>query len=212
MCIDPKTAGTVGTGDAAERSRFDRCIARIDEENSRDPNRVLVNGEDQPFELAYSRWVTEWVLRLCPEASEALLLASRCQHICRWMVPRASYPMTRPGYLKWRSDLKQFHAERSAAILEETGYGPEVISRVQSLNLKKELGHDSECQVLEDALCLVTLEHQLPELIVKLAEEKLIGVLQKTWRKMSPAGRELAATLPLSEGEKALIERALTGG
>src|SRR6516225_10133101 len=90
--------------------RFDAALRRFDEENSRDPNLEETEGGAQPRELLYSKRLTEWLLRLCPEASEELRLAARCQHLCRWMIPRESYPMTRPGYLRWREELKRFHA------------------------------------------------------------------------------------------------------
>ena len=125
------------------------------------------------------------------------------------MIPRNSYPMTRAGYLKWRADLKQFHAEKSAAILREVGYAEDTVARVQELNLKKHLASDLECQVLEDALCLVTLQHQLTDLIEKTESEKMVGILQKTWKKMSPAAREQALALQFSEREKELLQRAL---
>ncbi|MEA3209016.1 MAG: hypothetical protein QOE70_2073 [Chthoniobacter sp.] len=188
--------------------RFDEALRRFDDENSRDPKAVTVDGGSQPYELLYSKWVTEWVLRLCPQPSEALLLAARGQHICRWMIPRKSYPMTRAGYLKWRADLKQFHAQKSAGILREVGYGEDLVARVQELNLKNNLAHDPECQVLEDALCLVTLQHQLTDLIDKTESEKMVGILQKTWKKMSPAAREQALALHFSEREKELLQRA----
>lgn len=189
--------------------RFNEALREFDEENSRDPNVVTKDGAAQPYELLYSKWVTDWLLRLCPQPSEALLLAARCQHICRWTIPRKSYPMTRAGYLKWRTDLKQFHAQKSAEILREVGYGEDVVTRVQELNLKKNLANDPECQVLEDALCLVTLQHQLADLIAKTEPEKMVSILQKTWRKMSPAAREQALTLQYSEREKELLQRAL---
>ena len=189
--------------------RFAEALRRFDDENSRDPNVVTVDGVSQPYELLYSKWVAGWVLRLCPLPSEALLLAARCQHICRWTVPRKSYPMTRAGYLKWRADLKQFHAQKSSGLLREAGYAEGVVARVQELNLKKNLAHDPECQVLEDALCLVTLQHQLTDLIEKTESEKMVSILQKTWKKMSPAAREQALALPFSEREKELLQRAL---
>ena len=189
--------------------RFEEALQRFDEENSRDPNIVITDGMRQPYELLYSKWVTDWVLRLCPQASEPLLLAAHCQHICRWMIPRSSYPMTRAGYLKWRADLKQFHAGKSAAILREVGYAEDVVARVQELNLKKNLALDPECQVIEDALCLVTLQHQLTDLIERTEAEKMVGILQKTWKKMSPAGREQALALQFTEREKELLQRAL---
>ena len=189
--------------------RFEEALRRFDVENSRDPNLVTADGAAQPYELLYAKWVSDWVRRLCPQPSEVLLLAARCQHICRWMIPRNSQPMTRAGYLKWRADLKQFHAEKAAGILRATGYAEEVVSRVQELNLKKNLAGDPECQVLEDALCLVTLQHQLADLINKTEPDKMVGILQKTWKKMSPAARNEALALQFSERETALLQRAL---
>ncbi|MBC8097342.1 MAG: DUF4202 domain-containing protein, partial [Akkermansiaceae bacterium] len=97
----------------SDSARFQAALSHFDEENSRDPNSEMVNGSPQPRELIYSQWLTDWVLKLAPDASEALRLAARCQHLCRWISPRSSYPMTKPGYLQWRHKLKQFHAEKS---------------------------------------------------------------------------------------------------
>ncbi len=193
----------------ANTERFEAALRRFDEENARDPNLVTVDGRPEPRELVYARWLTGWVLRLCPEASEALRLAARCQHLCRWLVPRQSYPMTRAGYLQWREGLKRFHAQKAGEILREAGYPAEMIQRVQQLNLKHGLPHDAEVQVLEDALCLVFLEHQFGDLAGKTSEEKMINALRKAWLKMSPAGQALARTLSFDPREKALLERAL---
>lgn len=189
--------------------QFEQALRRIDEANSQDPTKIEIGGESVPYELFYSREVTKWVKRLSPDASPELLLAARCQHICRWEIPRASYPMTRPGYLKWRTDLKKFHAEKSAAILTEAGFSSESIARVRSLNLKENLGSDAELQVLEDALCLVTLEHQLADLMKKTDEEKLVTILQKTWKKMSPTGHELALSIEYTPDQKRVLGKAL---
>ena len=164
-----------------------------------------------PQELLYAERLTDWVLRLAPEASEPLLLAARSQHIRRWTVPRASYEMTRTGYLKWRADLKQFHAAQSAEILKEVGYDEETIRRVRDLNLKKLLGRDADCQVLEDALCLVTLQYQLTDLVAKTDPAKIVEILRKTWKKMSQTARDQALALAYSDLEKQLLEQALSG-
>ena len=189
--------------------RFSEAWRRFDEENGQDPNHVVVDGVSHPRELLYAERLTEWVLRLNPEASEHLLLAARSQHICRWTIPRHSYEMTRAGYLRWRTDLKQFHARKSVEILGEVGYEKETIARVRDLNLKKLLGQDPDCQVLEDALCLVTLQYQLADLVAKTEPAKMIEILQKTWKKMSKTARDHALALPFPETEKQLIEKAL---
>ncbi|HEY1716808.1 MAG TPA: DUF4202 domain-containing protein [Verrucomicrobiae bacterium] len=186
---------------------FEAALRRFDEENSRDPN--LENS--QPRELLYAQRLTGWVLRLCPNASEELRLAARCQHICRWEIPRVSYPMTRAGYLRWRADLKKFHAQKSGGILHEVGYDEETIRRVQDLNLKRNFPNDSETRILEDSLCLVFLEFQLADLADKTAEDKTINALQKSWAKMTEAARAEALKLTYGEREKTLLQRALNG-
>lgn len=189
--------------------QLQRALDRFDAENARDPKRIERDGESVAYELFYAREVTKWVRRLAPEPSPALLLAARSQHLCRWEIPRSSYEMSRAGYLKWRAELKKFHAQKSAEILRELGFDETTIGRVESLNLKRELGRDEEMQVLEDALCLVTLEHQLDELIARTEREKMIGILQKTWRKMSPAAHSEALQLSYRPEALALIKEAL---
>ncbi len=177
-------------------------MRRFDEENSRDPNHETVDDISYPRELLYAQRLTDWVLRR---------LAARCQHICRWESPRENYPMTRPGYLKWRADLKKFHAGKSGAILQEVGYDEETIRRVQDLNLKKNFPADADTRTLEDALCLVFLQFQFADLAVKTAEDKTINALQKSWDKMTEAARTEALKLPYDEHEKNLLQRALNG-
>ncbi len=186
--------------------KFQAAINRFDEENARDPNQ----DAGRPRELLYAERLTDWVRRLQPNASEALLLAARCQHICRWQSPRDKYPMTRPGYLKWRADLKIFHARKSGEILRETGYGEDTIRRVQELNLKKNFPADPEVRVLEDALCLVFLQYQLAELAARSDEDKMINALRKSWDKMTEPARAEALKLDYGPREKRLIEQALT--
>jgi Domain of unknown function (DUF4202) len=193
----------------ANPARFEAALRRFDEENSRDPHSENVDGAPQPRELIYAQWLTDWVLRLYPAASEELRLAARCQHLCRWKIPRDSYPMTRPGYLKWRADLKRFHADRAGEILREVGYPDPIITRVQDLNLKKNFPADPESCVLEDALCLVFLEHQLADLAAKTADDKVVTALQKSWKKMTPAAHAEALKLSYGAREKALIDQAL---
>ncbi|HEV2318920.1 MAG TPA: DUF4202 domain-containing protein [Verrucomicrobiae bacterium] len=188
--------------------RFETAIRRFDEENGHDPNKE--NG--QPRELLYAQRLTDWVLRLCPDASETLRLAARCQHLRRWEIPRTQYPLSRAGYLKWRTDLKKFHARRAGEILAEAGYDNETIQRVRDLNLKKNFPSDPDCRVLEDALCLVFLEFQFADLAAKTSDDKMINALKKSWQKMTEAGRAEALKLKYGERERALIQRGLNPG
>lgn len=188
---------------------YQLAVKKIDEANSRDPNRVMVEGKEFPKELIYAQRMTEWLEKLDYDASEALRLAARCQHIERWTIPRDDYPMTRPGYLKWRNDLKQYHADRAGEILRDTGYSDALIEKVQRLVMKKGLKTDPEAQTLEDVACLVFLSHYFEEFSKNHSEDKLLRIIKKTWRKMSDQGREEALKIDLSDSARSLMEKAV---
>ncbi len=183
-------------------SQFQAALKEFDAANAQDP---------RGLELPYAQRLSAWVERLAPEASEELRLAARAQHICRWMIPRESYPPGRIGYLKWREDLKQFHARKAGEILSKLACPETMITRVQDLIRKRNFPRDPEGRVLEDALCLVFLETQFAETNAKTGDEKMLGILQKTWRKMTTQAREIALNLPMSEEQRVLVEKALAG-
>jgi len=189
--------------------RLQRVIDCIDALNSSDPNREEVEGVELPRELVYSQRLTAWVLKLNPEASELLRIAARGQHVERWKSPRDRYPMDRAGYLKWREELKRFHARTVTEIMKDADYTEEEQARVGSIIMKRNLMTDPGVQTLEDALCLVFLETQFPDFRKKESDEKMIDILRKSWKKMSEQGRQVALQLPLGPEELDQIRRAL---
>lgn len=193
-----------------EQTRFDRAIFLFDEANARDPNQIVVAAERRPRELVYAQRMTDWLARLAPGASEPLRLAARSQHICRWTRPRADYSMTRAGYHRWRSDLGRFHAETAGTLMRDAGYDQPTIDRVGSLLRKEHLKTDPDAQTLEDVICLVFLENYFADFAAQHDEEKVIEILRKTWKKMSPVGQAEAMRLPLSAEAHALVTRALS--
>jgi hypothetical protein len=197
--------------------RLARALAAIDAANADDPVRITVRGEERPKEAAHAELVSEWVRRLTEAPSDELLLAARAHHLRRWAIPRASYPMGRSGYLRWRKAQHEQHATDVARILDDGGFDAATISRVQDLVRKRGLGRDAdtrdpEVQVLEDALCLVFLETQLAELASRFDDNKVIDILQKTARKMSDRGLAAAGEIELDERGRSLLERALAAG
>ena len=174
---------------------FERAIALFDAANAADPNKEIVEGTEKPKELVYGQRMSEMLDRYAPDASEAVKLAVRAQHIERWKVPRGKYPMDRTGYLQWRTGLYKYHAETAGRLMKEAGYDDETIARVQSAVGKKGIKVNPETQLLEDVVDLVFIEHymlgfasQHPE----YDEEKWIGIIRKTWQKMSAEAREFA--------------------
>jgi hypothetical protein len=192
--------------------RFDRAIAAIDAANADDPNRLEVRGEIRPKELAHAELMTEWVLRLDPQASEAQLLAARAHHLRRWTSPRSSYPEGRAGYLRWRTALKAQHAEEVAGILAEVGYDADTVATVQAIVRKEGLRSDPRVQVHEDALCLVFLETQLAPTADQLGDDHIVEVIRKTAAKMSERALSLTAEIPMRDHDRELVSRALRTG
>lgn len=190
-------------------SRFDAVIAAFDAANAADPNRMQVAGLDLPKELYYGQRMTHFLMATYPDASEALQLAARCQHIRRWESPRTDYPEGRVGYLKWRTDLKHFHAKAAGEILRTAGYDTAMVDRVGQLLRKERLKQDADVQRLEDIACLVFLEDHLGEFAPRYDSEKVIDIIRKTWKKMSPEGHRAALALDLPALAADLVGRAL---
>lgn len=193
-----------------EPTRFETAIALIDKKNSEDPNVYHSHGVDFPKELLYSQRMSQKLLQFKPNASRALQLAARAQHICRWKIARDEYPMDRVGYLKWRETLKKMHAELTADILKEVGYDDEYIDRVSFLINKKLIKKNEESQTIEDVICLVFLDYYFEEFAAKHEDEKVIDILQKTWVKMSEEGHEEALKIKFSEKSLALVKQAIS--
>lgn len=191
-------------------TRFETAIALIDKKNAEDLNTYQVSGIEYPKELLYSQRMTRKLLQFNPDASKALQIAARAQHICRWKIARNEYPMDRVGYLKWRETLKKMHADLTAEILIQVGFDQQFTDRVKAIILKKLIKKNEESQTLEDTICLVFLDYYFEEFAAKHDDEKIIDILKKTWIKMSDKGHEAALKIPFSEKSLALVKQAIS--
>lgn len=192
------------------KEQLQKAYTAFDEANAKDPNIEVVDGVETPKELIYGQRMSQVLNAFAPNADIALKLAARCQHICRWEIPRKDYEMNRVGYLTWRADLKKFHAKKAGDILEKLDFDAEVIERVAFLLQKKKLKKDEHTQILEDVICLVFLEYYSEAFFNKHEDAKVIDIVQKTWRKMSEAGHAAALKLSYSDKGLSLIQKALS--
>lgn len=180
----------------ANPSRFRRAMEAIDACNAQDP---------EGRESEHARAVVAWIDVLAPDASPALRLAGRAQHMGRWRIPRDRYPGGRAGYLRWRRDLQAFHAEQAGRLLADCGYPAEFVQRVGAIMRKERLREDSETQTLEDALCLVFLQSELESFRRRHGEAKVRRIVRRSWDKMSTQGRRAALQLALPESLRDLL-------
>ncbi len=177
------------------QQHYPAAIAAFDQANMEDPNREMADGKEYPKELLYAQRLSEMQGRYAPDASEAVKLAVRAQHIQRWKTPRSNYPMDRNGYLLWRTGLYKFHAELAGSIMQKVGYDEEMIARVKKILSKKGLKVHPETQLMEDVVDLVFIEYYMAGFAVQhpeYDEAKWIQIIRKTWQKMSPRAHEFA--------------------
>lgn len=194
-----------------DESKYKAALKLIDDAHAEDPNKITVNGSDQPYELHYSLKMSSYLEKRMPSAPAIVRLAIRAQHFRRWEVPRNSYPMTKVGYHAWRTFLKKRQAEMASQICSSVGYSAEDAERVASMIRKEDLKQDEETQILEDVACLVFLDDQFEEFERQHDEDKIVRILRKTWGKMSEEGHRLALEIPMSERCKDLVGKALSG-
>ena len=196
--------------------RYSSAIAAFGKANEEDPNKEMHDGKEYPKELLYAIRMGEMQERYVPEASEAVKLAVRAQHIQRWKFPRSEFSMDRQGYLQWRTKLYKFHAETAAGLMREVGYDSEMTERVMNIVSKKGLKVNAETQLMEDVADLVFIEHYMAEFASKhpeYDEERWMQIVRKTWQKMSPRAHEfaLAGKINLPEALVPLILKAVQG-
>jgi len=196
----------------ANPERFAKAIALFDAANAQDPNQE----EGQPKELLYARRMTDMIGRFAPEASEIAQLAVRAQHIQRWTVPRSTYPLGKPGYFAWRTGLYRFHAETAGELMRQAGYDDLMIGQVKAAVGKLDIKTNPDTQLVEDVSCLVFIEHYMLDFANQQPDysgEKWLGIIRKTWKKMSSAAHTFATTggIRLPEALLPLILKAVSG-
>lgn len=189
-------------------AREQRTLAAIDAANADDPERVALDGVEEPLQQLLGRIASEWVDRLDPGAGPAQRMAARAHHLRRWEIPRTSFPEGRAGYLRWRTAAKTRHAKDLVLLLRDQGWDEDTVEQARRLVRKEGLGRDPAVQVHEDAVCLAFLTVQLDE-AAELMGDKTPGVLRRTAAKMSPVAVAHAGELPLSAEGRALLEDAL---
>ena len=85
-----------------------------------------------------------------------------------------------------------------------------VSARVVALVTKSDLHNDMEAQTLEDCACLVFLEFELERFRNGRGKDKdLVRILARSLGKMSPAARELALEIGLSDASREHVQEAL---
>lgn len=192
-----------------QQSRFDAVISAIDAANAEDPRIVSVEGRETPSELLYSERMSARLAALYPDASETLKIAARAQHIRRWTLPRDAYPHTKAGYHAWRTACRIMHADTVGRMMADHGYDQAAIDQVGKLIRKQDLKSDPDSQRLQNIVGVVFVEHYFAAFAEEHSDEKLIGILRKTARKLDAEGIAAIGALDLPPRLSSLIAEAV---
>jgi hypothetical protein len=191
--------------------RFAAARAAFAAHHADDPRPFVRDGAPTTISADYHARLERWLVALAADAPVSVRLAALAQHVRRWEVPRSTHPPGLAGYKRWRSALAQRQADIAAGELARVGYDAETIARVRDILTKKRLRSDPDGQLLEDAVCLRFLEDELAEFARGKGAEDVVGIIRKTWDKMSERGHAAArALLPaLPQDIAALVARAV---
>jgi hypothetical protein len=192
--------------------RYTAVVADIDAANADGSRAIVVEGMTRPYEVVYSERMTRRLEAMYPEASELLRIAARGQHVRRFDIPRSQFPEGRDGYNEWRRTCREHHAKLLREIMSQHGYDSRDIEHVAKLIKKEQIKKDKESQALENVVDVVFLEHYFEEFYGKYShydDAKIIDIIGKTLRKMSPKGHQAALALDLPERTRKLVLAAV---
>jgi len=192
--------------------RYRATIAAIDAANAGDQRTVAIDGTVRPYEAVYSQRMARRLAAMYPDASDLLRIAAHGQHIRRFDIPRSRFPVGRDGYNEWRRTCREHHAALLGDIMRCHGYDERDIGQVTKLVKKEQLKKDRESQALENVVDVVFLEHYFDEFYGKYShydDAKIIDIIGKTLRKMSPKGHRAVLALELPERTRNLVLAAL---
>ncbi len=163
------------------------------------------------FELTHSQLVLKWVLRLRPEADEALKIAAIAHDIDRAITGITEKDLS--DYSKI-DEFKQEHALRSAdfitEILQKHKYPEEIIAKVKHLVTNHEVGGDEETDILMNADSLAYFDYNIPSYLKRNGRDRAIEKIRFMYKRLSPEAQKLATGISYPNAEIAeLVKEAL---
>lgn len=154
------------------------------------------------FELIHSGLVLKWVLKLKPDADEALKIAALAHDI-----DRAITGITEKDLMDYSkiNEFKKEHAIRSAkfigGIMKKYGYPEETIAKVKHLVENHESGGDEESNILMNADSLAYFDYNIPSYLKRNGEERAKEKIRFMYNRLSPEAQKLLTKIEFSNPE-----------
>jgi len=174
-----------------------------------DPRRVFWQGEQVPYQLGEAACLQHYIDKLTDAPSLALRLAAHCQHLRRFAYPRDAFAAGREGYLAWRIDAARRSAAEAGEVLAQLGSPIDVVEQVTRIITKQDRRHNTDVQLMQDALALAFLKLEAEAFFAKHTEPEIIRILQRTLQKTSDLGKAVAIAEPWTDSVRAWLAKAV---
>jgi len=178
-------------------NKFDLIKKKIEEILPRSPIK---------FESIHSKLTLKWLLKLNPDADEAMQIAALAHDI-----DRAITGITEKD-LKDFSKIDEFkkeHAIRSAKficdILEKHDYDKNIIKKVQHLVENHEEGGDNEQTTLMEADSLAYFDYNIPHYFERYGRERTKQKIQFMYKRLKDKPRKLINQIKFEDKEMKLL-------
>lgn len=163
------------------------------------------------FELIHAQLVLKWVLKLKPDADEALKIAALAHDIDRAITGITEKDLS--DYSKI-NEFKKEHSIRSANFIAELlakhEYQEETIKKVKGLVEKHEVGGDSESDILMNADSLAYFEYNIPSYLKRNGEERTKEKIKFMFSRLSDEAKKLVEQINFSNPQIAnLVKESL---
>src|SRR4030043_27592 len=163
------------------------------------------------FELKHAELVLKWVLKLKPDADEALKIAAFSHDI-----DRAVHKVLEKDLKDYSkiNEFKQEHSIRSAKILcqilAKHDYPKKTIDKVKHLVENHEFGGDSESDILKDADSIAYFEYNIPFYLKVTNRNRTKEKIKFMYRRMSENAKKLVHQIKFKDKKiEKLFEKAI---
>ncbi|MBW1690478.1 MAG: DUF4202 family protein [Deltaproteobacteria bacterium] len=173
--------------------------------------RRVVSGSEVPEDPVHAQNTLKWLLKLKPDADEALQIAALGHDIERAMDDRKVMQGESDDF----DDFKEAHAENSAQILkdimEDLGIERDLIEEVYQLVCHHETGGDPRSDLIRDADGLSFFEVNLPLYFEREGPEKALARCRWGYKRLSPKVKPMVRALAYDNDEIAKLVKSVTG-
>ncbi len=178
-------------------------------ENLKKEIKEIITKSPLEFDPKHSELTLKWVLKLKPDADEALQIAALAHDIERAITGILEKDLD--DYSKIH-EYKQEHAIRSANItfdlLKKHQYDDNIIDKVKNLIINHEVGGNEEADLLRDADSIAYFDYNVKFYHEICGDDQIIEKIKFMYNRMSDQSKDIVKKLKFSNKIKTLFEEA----